>query len=178
MHAPIRCLLLLALVAAAAAVFAGTSRTAAPPRPHLPAAAQAPDFTPMIHRLRRNTWRLQVLMGKPRSHAATANPIERLAFWRQTALAASRQAARPPHRRAWLCIHRYEGRWVDDRDPYWGGLQMDRGFMWHYAPRFLLRRGLANRWTPVEQMWVAERAFRHGRGFYPWPNTARMCGLI
>jgi len=82
----IRCLLLLALVAAAAAVFAGTSRTAAPPRPHLPAAAQAPDFTPMIHRLRRNTWRLQVLMGKRRSRAATDNPIERLAFWRQTAL--------------------------------------------------------------------------------------------
>jgi hypothetical protein len=27
-------------------------------------------------------------------------------------------------------------------------------------------------------MWVAERALRAGRGFYPWPNTARMCGLI
>ena len=30
----------------------------------------------------------------------------------------------------------------------------------------------------VEQMWVAERAYRSGRGFYPWPNTARSCGLI
>jgi hypothetical protein len=27
-------------------------------------------------------------------------------------------------------------------------------------------------------MWVAERAHRSGRGFYPWPNTARHCGLI
>jgi hypothetical protein len=27
-------------------------------------------------------------------------------------------------------------------------------------------------------MWVAERAYRSGRGFYPWPNTARACGLI
>jgi len=27
-------------------------------------------------------------------------------------------------------------------------------------------------------MWAAERAHRAGRGFYPWPNTARYCGLI
>jgi len=32
--------------------------------------------------------------------------------------------------------------------------------------------------SPLEQMWVAERAYRNGRGFYPWPNTARYCGLI
>jgi hypothetical protein len=25
---------------------------------------------------------------------------------------------------------------------------------------------------------VAERAYRSGRGFYPWPNSARACGLI
>ena len=34
----------------------------------------------------------------------------------------------------------------------------------------------ADHWTPIEQMWVAERAYRSGRGFYPWPNTARYCG--
>ncbi len=55
---------------------------------------------------------------------------------------------------------------------------MDRGFMRSYAPAVLLRRGWADRWNPLEQMWVAERAHRSGRGFYPWPNTARMCGLI
>ena len=65
-----------------------------------------------------------------------------------------------------------------DGTPYWGGLQMDRAFMRQYAPRHLLRRGWANTWSPVEQMWVAERALRAGRGFYPWPNTARICGLI
>jgi hypothetical protein len=27
-------------------------------------------------------------------------------------------------------------------------------------------------------MWIAEKAYRAGRGFYPWPNTARYCGLI
>jgi hypothetical protein len=87
-------------------------------------------------------------------------------------------AAHPPHKQAWLCIHRFEGSWSDSGDPYWGGLQMDRGFMLTYAPRALLRRGWANRWTPLEQMWVAERAHRSGRGYSPWPNTARYCGLI
>jgi hypothetical protein len=82
------------------------------------------------------------------------------------------------HYPAWRCIHRYEGSWQDSGDPYWGGLQMDRGFMARYAPRWLLRKGLANSWTPREQMGVAERAYLSGRGFWPWPNTARMCGLL
>jgi hypothetical protein len=84
---------------------------------------------------------------------------------------------RPPHYAQWLCIHRHEGSWTDSGDPYWGGLQMDRAFMRAYAPAHLLRRGWADTWTPLEQMWVAERAHRT-RGFYPWPNTARFCGLI
>jgi hypothetical protein len=93
------------------------------------------------------------------------------------------QARRPLRLRlerfqAWVCIHRHEAAWDDDADPYWGGLQMDRGFMHTYAPRSLLRKGLANRWTALEQMWVAERAHRSGRGYGPWPNTARSCGLL
>jgi hypothetical protein len=175
LRATIRFVLLLAIAAALAAIFVSSSRTAAP---RLPAASQAVSFGPTIRALRRHTWRLQVLMGRPRSHATSDDPFERLAFWRRTAVVATMHAARPPHRQGWLCIHRYEGRWADDGDPYWGGLQMDRGFMWHYAPRFLLRRGLANRWSAVEQMWVAESAYRQGRGFYPWPNTARLCGLL
>jgi hypothetical protein len=84
---------------------------------------------------------------------------------------------RPPHYNEWLCIHSHEGSWKDTGDPYWGGLQMDKTFMNSYAPDHLLRRGWAHTWTPIEQMWVAENAYRT-RGFYPWPNTARMCGLI
>ncbi len=55
---------------------------------------------------------------------------------------------------------------------------MDISFQRHYAPRVLRTKGTADRWSPLEQMWVAERAYRSGRGFYPWPNTARYCGLI
>lgn len=89
-----------------------------------------------------------------------------------------------PHKKGWLCIHRFEGSWTDSGDPYWGGLQMDKSFMMTYAPSWLLKKGWANSWTPTEQMYVAERAYRapasHGRirGYTPWPNTARYCGLL
>jgi hypothetical protein len=38
-------------------------------------------------------------------------------------------------------------------------------------------KGTADHWTPLEQIWTAERALRTS-GFWPWPNTARICGLI
>ena len=55
---------------------------------------------------------------------------------------------------------------------------MNIAFQRQYGGHLLQRKGTADRWSPVEQMWVAERAYRSGRGFYPWPNTARSCGLI
>ena len=84
---------------------------------------------------------------------------------------------RPPHYRQWLCIHSHEARWNDPGSPYYGGLQMDLDFMRTYGARLLREKGTADRWTPLEQMQVAERAYRD-RGFWPWPNTARYCGLL
>jgi hypothetical protein len=55
---------------------------------------------------------------------------------------------------------------------------MDMSFMEAYGANLLRTKGTADHWTPLEQIWVAERAYRSGRGFYPWPNTARWCGLI
>jgi hypothetical protein len=55
---------------------------------------------------------------------------------------------------------------------------MDLSFQRTYGPYLLRKKGTADRWTPLEQMWVAEKAHRAGRGFYPWPTTARLCGLI
>ena len=75
-------------------------------------------------------------------------------------------------------IHRYEGDWSDGGSPYYGGLQMDVSFQASYGGVLLAKKGTAENWTPLEQMWVAERAYRSGRGFYPWPNTARACGLL
>ena len=55
---------------------------------------------------------------------------------------------------------------------------MDLSFQRRYGAYLLRRKGTADKWSPIEQMWVAERAHRSGRGFYPWPRTARYCGLL
>jgi hypothetical protein len=98
--------------------------------------------------------------------------------WYAKAIRARRAGHHPPHRSAWECIHRWEGSWRDPNPPYYGGLQMDLTFQRTYAPRLLRRRGTADHWRPLAQMWVAERALRAGRGFYPWPVSAWRCGLI
>ncbi len=100
-----------------------------------------------------------------------------VALWRRRAQAERRKAEHPPDLAAFLCIHRYEGAWTDGGGPYYGGLQMDLGFQRTYAPWLLRTKGTANHWTPLEQIWTAEKAAR-SRGFWPWPNTARDCGLL
>src|SRR4051794_23955232 len=135
-----------------------------------------------IRHYRVTTRRLQAVIGHrvvrltPLRHAS----LRRVhTVWRKRAVIVKRRfATGPRHRRAWMCIHRYEGAWSDDGSPYYGGLQMDIGFQQHYGGMLLSAKGTADNWTPLEQMWVAERAYRSGRGFYPWPNTARYCGLI
>ena len=98
--------------------------------------------------------------------------------WRLRAVRARYRAHHPPHLSEWLCIHRGEGSWRDPDSPYFGGLQMDISFQRTYGPGLLRREGTADHWARYEQMWIAERALRAGRGFYPWPLTARSCGLI
>lgn len=84
------------------------------------------------------------------------------------------------YRAQFLCIARHESglRWdVSTGNGYYGGLQMDRTFQATYAPGLYRRKGTADRWTEDEQIAAAGRAVP-GRGFTPWPNTARMCGLL
>jgi hypothetical protein len=141
---------------------------------------------PRIERHRRATWYWQTLMGKARTPSGETAQRSRvkayrkwvLSVWARRHAKVRRQAMSPPNKAAWLCIKRYEGSWHDGGAPYYGGLQMDYGFMRRYGSFLLRRKGTADNWTPLEQMWVAERAVRAGRGFYPWPNAARLCGLI
>jgi hypothetical protein len=76
-----------------------------------------------------------------------------------------------------MCIHKYEGSWTDPNAPYYGGLQMDWNFMENYGASFLERWGTADHWP----IWAQIQAGIRGQavqGWYAWPNTARLCGLI
>lgn len=165
----------LALVLAVlAAIGAGAAIDRAKAAERRPAAARVTDAA-AVSRYRTETWRWQRVMGRPLTRVRTPRTVE---AWRSRALVARRQALSPPHRRQWLCIHRYEAGWhARTGNGYYGGLQMDLSFQRFYAARLLREKGTADRWTPLEQMWVAERAQRDS-GFWPWPNTARMCGLL
>jgi hypothetical protein len=80
--------------------------------------------------------------------------------WYGKAMRARELGHHPPHKPEWRCIHGYEAPWTDPGARYYGGLQMDIAFQRTYALGLLRRKGTANRWTPLEQMWVAERAHR------------------
>jgi hypothetical protein len=80
---------------------------------------------------------------------------------------------------AFLCIHHFEGAWTAATgNGYHGGLQMDSSFMATYGRNFQRAWGGAEHWPPFVQLAVGINAYLSGRGFHPWPNTARACGLI
>ena len=55
---------------------------------------------------------------------------------------------------------------------------MDLPFQRIYGADFLNRWGTADNWPVWAQLRTATRAYQAGRGFAPWPNTARACGLM
>jgi hypothetical protein len=144
---------------------------------------------------KRNLWHATSLARFLRAHTNAGTRSIRESLWRDSswlkryakrhiARALQRMVPPIPHKSGWLCIHSYEGSWTDSDDPYWGGLQMDRGFMTTYGSDFIRRfGGYANVWPVWAQMTAAERAYSgyggHKARYYgPWPNTARYCGLL
>lgn len=138
-------------------------------------------------RVGRHAWR------EVRFHRARIGWTRRELGETRAALAALRRPT-IPHRAEWLCIRSHETpppfpSWkTNSGNGYFGGIQMDREFMATYGPEFVRKYGgsiidgravggEAHLWTPEEQMVAAERAYKT-RGFWPWPNTARMCGLL
>lgn len=177
--AVVLCALLLAVAVRADAPRAAGRGTAS--------ARSLPYVEGQVRQYRSETWHWQRLMGvrrTPSSGTGLRSPDRTYRvwvrnLWRRRAVTVRRKAQHPPHRRQWLCIHRFEGHWAANTgNGYYGGLQMDLTFQRRYGRWLLRRKGTADNWTPLEQMWIAERAHRTGRGFYPWPNTARWCGLI
>ena len=148
--------------------------------------APGDELVNQIDQLRTITWRWQRVMGEPLARTSLSyrtDPSRRYKrwvrdLWRRRAVVAHKRAVNPPNYSAWLCIHRHEGSWTDSGGPYYGGLQMDIGFQLRYGRALYARKGTADHWTPLEQIWTAERARASGRGFFPWPNTARACGVL
>jgi hypothetical protein len=187
------CVLSMALIAG---VYAPASIAEdAPAPPSIETTAPTTDLGNLllvqIVKYRKETWRWERLMRVTRTRATRAAERSNdrqmrvliLEAWKDKAAKRRRQAANPPHLRQWLCIHRYErhprqGWATATGNGFFGGLQMNLSFQRTYGPDLLRKKGTANRWTALEQIWVAERAYRSGRGFHPWPNTARSCGLL
>lgn len=144
-----------------------------------------------IEKARRQAWRWERLMRIRRTRATRAaertNDADHrralLEWWKRRAAMRARQAYSLPRLRAWHCIHLHErnpeqGWRTNTGNGFYGGLQMNLHFQRTYGRDLLRRKGTADRWRPIEQIWVAERAYRSGLGFTPWPNTARYCGLL
>ena len=110
-----------------------------------------------------------------------------LRLWQERSAEAALQVAQHGYARpqipaflqdAFLCIHRFEGAWNSNTgNGYYGGLQMDVAFQSRYGSDYVVRWGTADNWPAWAQLQTAARAYRAGRGFWPWPNTARACGL-
>ena len=76
------------------------------------------------------------------------------------------------------CVKSQEGAWTSNTgNGYYGGFQADMDFQRAYGAEYLKRKGTANNWLPIEQIHMAYRGWR-ARGWHPWPNTARECGLL
>jgi hypothetical protein len=118
-----------------------------------------------------------------RAAAATARGTLRL--WQRrgaaAALLVSEHTPAVPARLydSFMCIHRFEGAWDSNTgNGYYGGLQLDLTFQTRSGSEFLGRWGTADNWPVWAQLQAAARAYQAGRGFDPWPNTARFCGLV
>jgi hypothetical protein len=173
---------LLALAAASSTAFGADGTTAAQQSSGRAAIAY---YGGEIVRFQRQTWHWQRVMGVPltprnvRTLAGLTPSAAQVTAeeWRHRSAKAYEAAQHPPHLRQFLCIHRFEGSWTDTGEPYYGGLQMDRGFQQSYGGWLYRTKGTADHWSPIEQIWTAEKALK-SRGFWPWPNTARYCGLL
>jgi hypothetical protein len=143
---------------------------------------------------KRVTRRLRVIYPVHRTSSrflASARPAHetQLTLWGARAAAATLDVSRhvtrmtlagPPQlTRAFLCIHHYEGAWnAATGNGYYGGLQMNLTFMRRYGSDFVRRYGTADHWPAWAQVEASVRAYRAGRGFWPWPRTAAACGLL
>jgi len=133
-----------------------------------------------ITRFHQDIQHMSAVMGvnPVRSLSSTGNLEAQFLHARKAWRQVRQKFSNPPGMGNFICIHGHEGAWnANTGNGYYGGVQMDYSFMRSYGGYLLRTKGTANNWTPLEQIWVASKALP-SRGFNPWPNTARMCGLL
>ena len=153
-------------------------------------AQKCPGITKGVKHYRTVTWNYQLRLNYTPTkveHKLWEIPSCRYAKWTaelwrdRSAWWAKRWENRPQikYLQQWICIHNHEGAWnANTGNGYYGGLQMDITFQNAYGSDMISKYGgYAHTWSPRDQIIVAERAHDSGRGFGPWPNTRRMCGI-
>jgi hypothetical protein len=148
-----------------------------PPDPVIPGPPPTAESTPAVGTAERNISSPEVAALRGRVRLEHRRYLQARHQVRRLQAVVTRRVASVVYlTQAFQCIHHYEGSWTDSGAPYYGGLQMDYGFQVTYAPQLLRAKGTADHWSPAEQ--IAAAIVAHAtRGFEPWPNTARMCGL-
>ena len=150
------------------------------------AASQRAELRTKTDALISNTWYMQRVIGMKLTRTSRSYRYQKSVpylhwvtrHWQKINQHVRQAFHNPPHFGALVCIHGYEGAWNSNTgNGYYGGLQQDLGFQRKYAPWLVQHKGTADNWTPLEQIWTAEKAVQT-RGFWPWPNTARLCGLL
>jgi hypothetical protein len=167
-------------------------RLPAPPAIHAPLQSRI-GYAKLVTRRLRRIYPAKTATGRTKSSRSlqSARPAHatQLRLWEARAAAAALDVSRhvtrmtlagPPQlTQAFLCIHHFEGAWNSATgNGYYGGLQMNLTFMRHYGADFLQRYGTADHWPAWAQVEASVRAYRAGRGFWPWPRTAAACGLL
>jgi hypothetical protein len=117
---------------------------------------------------------------------AVWNRDNNLAMWRDRAARARALSSVCESAAAWAwhygwaatCVRSKEGGLtsVNPAGPYYGWYQTDPSFQAAYGPEFYRQWG-PGIWPAYAQVLTAWRGWK-ARGWYPWPNTARECGLI
>jgi Transglycosylase-like domain len=133
---------------------------------------------------RKKCWQLRTMRPQRRALCFRARESLRDHAW---LLRVTRHRLRPPEVVAALrwwrssgapCVKSHEGAWTSNTgNGYYGGFQADLSFQTAYGREFYRRWGTANNWPSWAQIVMAYRGWR-ARGWHPWPNTARMCGLL
>ena len=127
-------------------------RLPVPPRPPQLSTATRVAYSKRLTLSLRKIYPGRVTRSFASAHGATSTGTLRL--WQERSAAAALLVSAHAVRRAqidaslndaFLCIHHYEGSWTANTgNGYYGGLQMDRGFMQRYGADFIGRWGTAD----------------------------------